>query len=160
MNRSASSQSVQGSVRVKKVKASSLLWNNANPSHRTICTACFSFLQQLDREVGGGYGDTDRLSRWLTHSQVPINLWLSLQLFLTCTRWPNHRATQSPYGRKTRTGGSSSLAGCQSNTVDTQTHTNTHLHYTTHAAQIYGDSNILCNILFALTVLSNFMREY
>lgn len=67
----------------KKVKASSLLWNNANPFRVTICTVCSSSLQQLDRGGGRrGYRQTDRLSRWLAHSPLPINLWLPLAALL------------------------------------------------------------------------------
>lgn len=126
----ASSQSVLSSVSVKKVKASSQLWNNANPFHRTICTVCSSFPQQLDGGGGdAGYRQTDRSSRWLTHSSLAINLWLSLQLFLTCTRWPNHWATPKTIwlGNSHRWQPVPGVPPEQhTNTGDSQTQTNTH----------------------------------
>lgn len=79
---------------VKRVKFSCLLWNNANSFWRTICTVCFSFLQQLDR--GGLDTQTDTLSRWLIRYWLPINPWLSLQLLVRYTHWPNHWATPEP----------------------------------------------------------------
>ena len=60
---------------------------------------CLLLLSTSRSDRGGGDGgcrQTDSLSRWLTHKSLPINLWLSLQLFLTCTHWPNHRATPKP----------------------------------------------------------------
>lgn len=41
-------------------------------------------------------GQAGRLSRWLERYWVPINPWLSLQLGVTCTHWPNHGATPKP----------------------------------------------------------------
>lgn len=88
-------------------------------SEETICTVCFLFPffpslsllsaclpsscmegagklltdRQTDRLIGR---QTGRLSRWLEHYWVPINPWLSLQLGVTCTHWPNHGATPKP----------------------------------------------------------------
>lgn len=127
-------QSVLSSVRMKEVKASSLLWNNATPFCRTICIVCFSFLQQRSDRGGGdgAYRQTDRQIEQMAHTlPVPINLWLSLQLFLTCTRWPNHQATP----KSIWLGNShrwhfipSRLPEQHTNTANTQTHPNiTHL---------------------------------
>lgn len=62
------------------------------PGPSALSASFFSLVAQRQR----GWGRcslTDRRSRWLTDSPVLIHFWLSLQLFLTRTRWPNHRAT-------------------------------------------------------------------
>lgn len=61
-------QSFWSSVRVKKGRVSCLLWNNANPFRRTICTVCSSFLQQLDR--GGWDGAYTQADRWADGSHT------------------------------------------------------------------------------------------
>lgn len=128
----------------------------ANLFRRTICIVCFSFLQQLDRGGGdGGYRQTDRLSRWLTHSPVPINLWLSLQLFLTWTRWPNHRATLKPIWLENSHRWQfipGTLPEQHTNTADTKKHTPIHTYSCVLVTlSIYAHSNIKLTLLQHLT---------
>lgn len=71
-------------------------YGTASAFCESICIVCFSFLQPTKGAADGGYQQTDRLNRWLTPYPLPINLWLSPQLFLTCSSWHHHQPTPKP----------------------------------------------------------------
>lgn len=92
-------QSILSSVRVKKGQSFTFIMEQCKSISKDHlhCLLLFpSAAGYRGLDWDGAYTQTDRLSRWLTHYWVPINPWLSLQLLVTYTHWPNHRATPKP----------------------------------------------------------------
>lgn len=128
---------------------------------------CLLLFSSAAGQRGRGWRlQTDRQIEQMAHTlSLPINLWLSLQLFLTCTRWPNHRATPKPIwlGNSHRWQFVPGMPPEQhTNRVDTQIHTTAHLLMGTLYTQnrymhTQTENSLHCSFLLAHTVPLDFM---